>query len=1382
MKNHLYVKFVHSGVITTALFLFLFFSNVYAQHYTEITTSNGEHIRLDNPNGTVYSVLSKDGKIQSVQSLNPDEVVRLIVTFKDPPLAVYQINKSSLQRSSLSSVYTTLQASHESFRTALNNIQLQLSTQLKSDYSYIIKRDYYRALNGVALECKRGMISKIRALPMVKYVSMDREVKANLTQSVHQIRADIVQDSLGITGDGVLVGDVDTGIDYNNPALGGGFGPAFRVIGGYDFANNDNDPMDDHGHGTHVAGIIGANGDTLRGVAPDVNFLAVKVLDAYGSGYESNVIAGIDYCLDPDGNPETDDAVDIINMSLGGEPSIDNPVDSAVDNATTAGVLCVVAAGNDGYGRYGTINSPGTSESALTVGACDSVNQIVYFSSMGPDPIHSSIKPEVVAPGFHILSTILNNQTASWSGTSMAAPHVTGTAALIKQEHSLWTPGEIKAAIINSAHSAGDTVSIFAQGKGIVDALDAVKTSLVVEPGIMSFGYVDLEQDVWKDTLNLTVRNFRSVTQHVQVSIIDEPPSGATLTFDKTSFSLAPGEEMSIQAILTVPSSVPVVSTEPFMYLGKFEVTSDSDNVTVPFSFMKSTTLVITLDLPPDYLYLLDRVHATIEEVDLQGATKYIIPVSEGYSLDLLAIMRADTPAVNNFNLYIVHHMINDPTGLTYILVNHEEASINMIGDTVYDINSNKINIDTAAYDINYQIILHNMQSEASVGVLFIGFQPYNNRLFTNPVDSAFFIVKQTAVLDNKEIIWLKKFNNGIKNRQDIEFPSGPDNLVRFNFKSAYHNPVVSDTALCVKHFYVNSKLWQPSSFLGDYWGFSLSDGEFYSNKQDIKNNPKMYTSTYLGFAYDTVTSFVNRFPYPRPMLCTPEFTINNNNEAVFEKVNILPYNLSREFVVGILKPGDTINVEDNVHFHFPNFTTHVAGDFLYMAKHNEISYTSDLQRDGDGGTIYSNGLYEEATYLSHYWNLPRFTVQAFAHNRSQKNVKPYKLWDWMTFQGSFDDYLYAYYVFNNVQKNAGIYRILSNTYPYKLLGQAGQCTLDFEYQIPSFKKFFPSFSFLQVSVDDRAVDVVQPDQNGKIRLVIFDPDSSVTSADISLLLASGDEINLPVSFIGENEYDALIPSYIPKGFIDVVVRIQDTDGNKCELTASPGFYFGNTSDNIKLDARLRMTSYTLDNVEDINMEAGDTLNYTLSYTNFGSDTARNVVVTFPATPYFIPIGSSTWTIDSLNVNDTVKVSVSLLFLGKQQSTEKYTHYSPTVMWSSDETNYLRKYNVFVDFQNTVTGVSQTVSTIPSRFELYQNYPNPFNPSTTIKYDLPKQSRVKIEVYDILGRKVATLVDETRIAGSYQVIWNANRSASGVYFYRIETGNYCATKKLLLLK
>ncbi|MEJ2616599.1 MAG: T9SS type A sorting domain-containing protein [Ignavibacteriaceae bacterium] len=88
----------------------------------------------------------------------------------------------------------------------------------------------------------------------------------------------------------------------------------------------------------------------------------------------------------------------------------------------------------------------------------------------------------------------------------------------------------------------------------------------------------------------------------------------------------------------------------------------------------------------------------------------------------------------------------------------------------------------------------------------------------------------------------------------------------------------------------------------------------------------------------------------------------------------------------------------------------------------------------------------------------------------------------------------------------------------------------------------------------------------------------------------------------------------------------------------------------------------------------------------------------------------------------------------------------------------------------------------PGRFELYQNYPNPFNPSTTIKYDLSKQSRVKLEIYDILGRRVATLVDETKKAGRYQIVWNASRLTSGVYFERLQAGDYSAVKKLLLLK
>jgi len=151
-------------------------------------------------------------------------------------------------------------------------------------------------------------------------------------------------------------------------------------------------------------------------------------------------------------------------------------------------------------------------------------------------------------------------------------------------------------------------------------------------------------------------------------------------------------------------------------------------------------------------------------------------------------------------------------------------------------------------------------------------------------------------------------------------------------------------------------------------------------------------------------------------------------------------------------------------------------------------------------------------------------------------------------------------------------------------------------------------------------------------------------------------------------------------------------------------------------------------------------------------------------------------------VNDTVDLPVSLAFLGKQQSTDEYTYYSPSVSWTSGGTTYLRKHNVLVDFQNTITGIKQIASTIPDRFELYQNYPNPFNPSTTIKYDLARKTRVKLVVYDILGREVSTLVDETQKSGSYRVVWNASQFASGVYLYRLQAGNYSTTKKLLLLK
>ena len=383
------------------------------------------------------------------------------------------------------------------------------------------------------------------------------------------------------------------------------------------------------------------------------------------------------------------------------------------------------------------------------------------------------------------------------------------------------------------------------------------------------------------------------------------------------------------------------------------------------------------------------------------------------------------------------------------------------------------------------------------------------------------------------------------------------------------------------------------------------------------------------------------------------------------------------------------------------------------------------------------------------------------------------------------------------MNNSAGTFLVMSDAQPYTLLGQAGQCSAVMEYQIPSSlsdkpvdpsidlhqaSALFPSFSLLQVAVDGRGVDAVRPDQAGRIRLVLFDPDSGVTSVKLSLLPASGEEIDLPVTTSGGQEYTGAIPPGVQAGFIDVVARVEDTKGNTCELTASPAFFFGTGTDTRKLDARLRMSSSALTNVERVTFASGDTLHYLLTYINYGSDTARNVVVTFPTTPFLRPIGPSTWTIDAMRVHDTVHVPVCLVFLGKQQSTDTQTHYSPSVAWTSGETVYRRSHNILVDFQNSVTDVTQTRGLAPRSFELYQNYPNPFNPKTVISGQWTADSYVRLTVFDLLGRSVAVLADGRYPAGKYTFAFDGTNLASGVYFYRLTAGSFSAVRRMLLIR
>ncbi len=260
-----------------------------------------------------------------------------------------------------------------------------------------------------------------------------------------------------------------------------------KVKGGQNIISPIEDALDDNGHGTHVAGIIAGNG-VLKGVAPDANIYAYKVMDANGSGFMSDIITGIDDAVQTrfDSDPAND--ISVMNISLGGAclgtyssdcgPS--DPISTAVDNAVNSGVFVAVAAGNEGNSAS-TIDTPGTASNAMTVGAVDKEKKIASFSSMGP-VIYNKVdykKPDIVAPGVNICSAelfslvyqiyrCLDSSHVALSGTSMATPHVAGLAALVVQMHPDWSPLKIKDAIKKTADDLGYDYNT--QGAGLINA------------------------------------------------------------------------------------------------------------------------------------------------------------------------------------------------------------------------------------------------------------------------------------------------------------------------------------------------------------------------------------------------------------------------------------------------------------------------------------------------------------------------------------------------------------------------------------------------------------------------------------------------------------------------------------------------------------------------------------------------------------------------------------------------------------------------------------------------------------------------------------------------------------------------------------------------
>jgi subtilisin family serine protease len=279
--------------------------------------------------------------------------------------------------------------------------------------------------DATSLDCPEDVVSQLN----VREVRVFHILDLNADK---QIGADKVWAN-GIDGSGVKVAILDTGIDTDHPELKDSY------LGGYDYVNNDAIPEDDHGHGTHVSGIITANGmdANAKGVAPGTGIYMYKVCDANGSCYEDDMIAAMEAAVQTDAK--------VMSISIGGGSYTTENCDSdALANKTNwvvdHGLTVVVAAGNDGKG----VSSPGCASKAIAVGAIDSNNNVQYWSGRGP-------ALDIVAPGYQIYSTLIGGY-GTMSGTSMATPHVAGVVALLLNANSDLTTDEIKTAIYNTAN------------------------------------------------------------------------------------------------------------------------------------------------------------------------------------------------------------------------------------------------------------------------------------------------------------------------------------------------------------------------------------------------------------------------------------------------------------------------------------------------------------------------------------------------------------------------------------------------------------------------------------------------------------------------------------------------------------------------------------------------------------------------------------------------------------------------------------------------------------------------------------------------------------------------------------------------------------------
>ena len=495
---------------------------------------------------------------------DPGPLTEVVVTLQQPPLAIFGPKLDA--------------ASHAAYARTLALAQNAEATRVEATVPDArVRWRYHVVLDGFAVALPQSELSDLARVPGIARVWPNVRYHAlSDADGVGQIGAPQVWGpTLATAGQGIKIGIIDDGLDAQHPYFdpsGFHYPPGFpkgqtkyttpKVIvqrtfappgETWKYANTPFDPVNSF-HATHVAGIAAgdhgtdANGTVVSGVAPDAwigNYkaLTVPTPDFGLDGNSAEIVAAIEAAVS--------DGMNVVNLSLG-EPEIAPSRDvvvAALENAAHAGVVPVVAAGND-YQDFGegSITSPANTPDAISVAAVDSADVLAPFSSGGPTPVSLGLKPDVSAPGVNVLSSLPPNQ-GTWgllSGTSMAAPHVAGAAAVLLQRHPTWTVAEVKSALVltgDPVHLANGTEAPASrEGGGLIDLPHADDPLIFAAPTALSFG---------------ELAPGASGTQDVTLTDAGGGAGSWTVTTELQTGSAA----ISVPSTVTVPGTLAVTAT-----------------------------------------------------------------------------------------------------------------------------------------------------------------------------------------------------------------------------------------------------------------------------------------------------------------------------------------------------------------------------------------------------------------------------------------------------------------------------------------------------------------------------------------------------------------------------------------------------------------------------------------------------------------------------------------------------------------------------------------------------------------------------------------------------------------------------------------------------